>query len=75
MAIIEHQDAAGFRAYLNETENTICGRNPISILLNALQELRDKERHVQFLRYAQSNQVISERDSSVSYAAGAVKIE
>lgn len=36
MKLIENQDAEGFRNYLDETNNTICGRNPISILLESL---------------------------------------
>ncbi|EGD72713.1 MEMO1 protein [Salpingoeca rosetta] len=74
MDIIEKQDAKGFRAYLQECENTICGRNPISILLNALQVLKDRQKEVKFLHYAQSNPCKSTRDSSVSYASAAVLI-
>ena len=34
MGLIEALDPMGFSAYLEETQNTICGRRPISILLN-----------------------------------------
>ena len=34
MGLIESLDPLGFSAYLEETQNTICGRRPISILLN-----------------------------------------
>ena len=34
MGLIEALDPMGFSAYLDETQNTICGRRPISILLN-----------------------------------------
>ena len=34
MALIEKHDAKGFEDYLSETDNTICGRNPIMVLLN-----------------------------------------
>ena len=38
MALIEKHDAKGFESYLNETDNTICGRNPIMVLLNVNKE-------------------------------------
>ena len=34
MARIESLDPHAFSAYLNETQNTICGRHPIAVLLN-----------------------------------------
>jgi len=34
MTLIENHDPKGFTKYLDETDNTICGRNPILILLN-----------------------------------------
>lgn len=34
MELIEKHDTKGFQKYLDETDNTICGRNPILILLN-----------------------------------------
>jgi AmmeMemoRadiSam system protein B len=34
MALIEAQEPAAFEGYLKRTENTICGRNPISVLLH-----------------------------------------
>lgn len=33
MAYIEALDLAGFYKYLNDTENTICGRNPICVFM------------------------------------------
>lgn len=35
MALIEAGDAGAFEAYIERTGNTICGRNPISLLLRA----------------------------------------
>ena len=35
--LIEALDAVGFAAYLKRTRNTICGRHPIAVLLNAIQ--------------------------------------
>ena len=40
MDIIERIDVKGFRAYLKQYGNTICGRNPIAVLLSALETLR-----------------------------------
>ena len=34
MTKIEALDPAAFSAYLKETQNTICGRHPIGVLLN-----------------------------------------
>jgi AmmeMemoRadiSam system protein B len=74
MQIIERLDSNEFLEYLNETENTICGRNPISIFLQMVElyhENAENERvNMEFLDYSQSSQVKSEDDSSVSYAAG-----
>jgi predicted class III extradiol MEMO1 family dioxygenase len=36
MAAIESGVADAFRQYLKETQNTICGRNPISVLLQVI---------------------------------------
>ena len=36
MTFIENHDSKGFEKYLDETDNTICGRNPIMILLNVI---------------------------------------
>ncbi|KAJ3416821.1 2-oxoglutarate dehydrogenase complex E2 component [Chytridiales sp. JEL 0842] len=41
MDIIEKMDADGFVAYLKKTGNTICGRHPISVLLRALEHLKN----------------------------------
>lgn len=36
MTIIEKQDPKEFKDYLNKYDNTICGRHPISLLLNVI---------------------------------------
>ena len=38
MQLIEMQTLAGFQQYLKETGNTICGRNPIQLLLAIIEE-------------------------------------
>jgi len=76
MNIIERMDPAGFTHYLKQYGNTICGRHPIGVFLNMVQEMRGATTNgltldLKFLKYAQSSQVRSPRDSSVSYAAAA----
>lgn len=75
---IEKQDAEvrmnevvydqGFRDYIYETENTICGSNCIEIYLRALKASGLKT-ETELLKYAQSNQVVDMYDMSVSYCA------
>ncbi|GAA5898163.1 Mho1p [Sporobolomyces salmoneus] len=63
-----------FAAYLKQTKNTICGRHPIGVLLGALSELEKTQEKMrcEWVRYEQSSQVNSLRDSSVSYASAFV---
>eukprot|EP00301_Raphidiophrys_heterophryoidea_P025609 c8634_g1_i2.p1 GENE.c8634_g1_i2~~c8634_g1_i2.p1 ORF type:complete len:290 (-),score=63.32 c8634_g1_i2:157-1026(-) len=71
MQAIESQNLSTFLSYLNDTHNTICGRNPICVFMQALassQRLWD----VKFVKYAQSSKVVSMRDSSVSYASAII---
>ncbi|XP_033640125.1 protein MEMO1-like [Asterias rubens] len=72
MQIIENLDPSGFRSYLKTHGNTICGRHPIAVLLNAIHTLKTQNGRtmsLKFLNYAQSNQCKSMRESSVSYAS------
>jgi len=69
MNLIENQEVEGFREYLTETKNTICGRNPISIFLSALKQ-SNLNTNTKFVHYSQSGRVTEKFDSSVSYAAG-----
>ncbi|KAJ2414685.1 hypothetical protein GGI10_002218 [Coemansia sp. RSA 2530] len=76
MRAISRLDHAGFRQYLDQTENTICGRHPIGVLLGAISHLfpghpggADNGPQLQFVKYAQSSQVADASDSSVSYAS------
>ena len=68
MELIEKQDANGFRAYLKKYRNTICGRNPISLMLQLIKRSK-LTFNVEFTNYAQSSQCIRISDSSVSYAS------
>jgi AmmeMemoRadiSam system protein B len=72
MACIERQDAAAFSAYLEATRNTICGRHPIGVLLQAMRFSRQKF-ETKFTRYSQSGPIRdARRDTSVSYASATV---
>ncbi|KAJ2740820.1 hypothetical protein GGI20_005599 [Coemansia sp. BCRC 34301] len=76
MRAIARLDHAGFRQYLDQTENTICGRHPIGVLLGAIAHLFPEPARntsngpqLQFVKYAQSSKVNESSDSSVSYAS------
>lgn len=76
MSIIEMLDTTGFTDYLKKFGNTICGRHPISILLNMMDYYRNTSNGVKmslkFVDYAQSSQCRSFSDSSVSYASASL---
>lgn len=77
MEAISALDPVVFNDYLKKTQNTICGRNPISLMLQAAEHFRQMNNHsaeFRFLKYAQSNKCRNVNDSSVSYAAGALFI-
>ncbi|KAH7730789.1 UPF0103/Mediator of ErbB2-driven cell motility (Memo-related) [Aphelenchoides avenae] len=66
-----------FNDYLKKTQNTICGRNPICVMLQAAEHFRQMNNHtaeLRFLKYSQSNKCRTNNDSSVSYAAGVLYI-
>ena len=61
--------------YMKQTQNTICGRHPISVYLNAIVHIQQQNNNQQtytlpFIAYTQSSHCETKRDSSVSYAAG-----
>lgn len=77
MKHIEMQDPGAFAYYLKQTSNTICGRHPIAVWLNAVQSNREAEREsldIKFVMYNQSSKVEKKRDSSVSYASAVARI-
>ncbi len=58
-------------------QNTICGRNPITVLVSLVQHLyKDKEAKPEFtfVRYEQSSRCVTGRDSSVSYVSGVLRL-
>ena len=65
-----------FLGVLQRTGNTICGRHPIGVFMAGLQavngeEVKEaaKEQRFKFIRYERSSDVISVKDSSVSYVS------
>lgn len=70
---ILQKNLKGFDSYIDETQNTICGRNPIRLLINMLADSDVKNRYkVAHLKYDQSEKVQTKYDSSVSYVSMAV---
>jgi AmmeMemoRadiSam system protein B len=80
MDCIERQNAKEFNAYLEKYQNTICGRNPISVLLEMIGHWNDSPPmnsnnrdkiplETLFVRYDQSMKCKTFEDLSVSYAA------
>jgi len=74
MDLIEKLDTSAYYGYLDRYSNTICGRHPIGILLNAIDAIDPNKTGFEFKfhKYAQSSKVIRNDDSSVSYASGAL---
>jgi AmmeMemoRadiSam system protein B len=70
MRVIAGLDPAAFVRYLADTGNTICGRNPITLLLEAVAVNANTEYSVRWVDYYQSSACRRATDSSVSYAAG-----
>ena len=61
-------DLAGFRAHCDETQDTICGRIPIMLLLSVLKQIRPDVKGQVLDRYL-SGDLSGDYASSVSYAA------
>lgn len=73
MDLIEMQRPGAFADYLRETSNTICGRHPISVWLNALRYSM-LTHSVKFVKYDQSEKARSTKDHSVSYASAIARV-
>nr|CAB3263755.1 protein MEMO1 [Phallusia mammillata] len=77
MKLIEALDPEGFYSYLQKYKNTICGRHPIAVMLNAVKTLLSSngiQLQFKFLDYKQSSKCQDDSDSSVSYAAGSLVV-
>lgn len=77
MDIIETLSPNDFTEYLKKYSNTICGRHPISVMLQSVKALQQRGYNMsfKFLKYAQSSKCYSMSDSSVSYASGSLIFE
>ncbi|XP_059611074.1 protein MEMO1 [Phlebotomus argentipes] len=77
MELIESLNPAAFTEYLKKYNNTICGRHPIGVMMQAVHTLQSRGYNMsfKFLKYAQSSQCKSMSDSSVSYASGSLIFE
>lgn len=72
MKHIEMQEPGAFAKYFQQTRNTVCGRHPLAVWLHAISQNKESNVEtldVKFVRYAQSSEVRSMNDSSVSYAS------
>ena len=82
MRHIEMKEPGAFAKYLKETRNTICGRHAIQTWLNAVdhseKNCKDDEDsgalNIEFIKYAQSSNVRSMNESSVSYASAVARL-
>jgi predicted class III extradiol MEMO1 family dioxygenase len=84
MQHIEMKEPGAFAKYLKETRNTICGRHAIQTWLNAVvhSERVGKDNGgndsraliIEFNKYAQSSNVRSMNESSVSYATAIARV-
>ncbi len=80
---IKELDLAGFEAlssvssfqkYLQQTGNTICGREPILLFLQMLEVAKLHHSGWKLLGYSQSNAISVPTDSSVSYLAASLSL-
>lgn len=71
MAAIESREHKQFVEQLEETGNTVCGRHPIGVFMAAVERAQGLQGQgtFKFVRYERSSEVVSLRDSSVSYAS------
>ena len=81
MSAVESGRRKDFLEVLEETGNTVCGRHPISVFMAAVEALEAQsdgnaknkspewQRKMRFVRYERSGEVMSVKDSSVSYAS------
>jgi AmmeMemoRadiSam system protein B len=68
MKLVEQQDAEKFVEYLKDTGNTVCGRHPITVFLEAVKS-SGLNTITKFVQYNQSGKIKNKHDSSVSYAS------
>lgn len=71
MSAITTGSTQSFREVIRGTGNTVCGRHPINIIMEALEEYSQSggKGRFHFLRYDRSSDALTIRDSSVSYVS------
>ncbi|CAG8951028.1 hypothetical protein HYFRA_00006425 [Hymenoscyphus fraxineus] len=75
MKSIEAGTHKSFLKNMRETENTVCGRHPIGVVLAAIDQLREAGKvpadrgYFKFTQYSRSSDPVDASDSSVSYAS------
>lgn len=90
MEFISLKQPGAFAKYLKQTRNTICGRHAIQTWLHAVVHSESQQSNhksngskendsdlpmvIDFIKYSQSSQVTSMRESSVSYASGIARV-
>ncbi|OAF66240.1 Mediator of ErbB2-driven cell motility 1 [Intoshia linei] len=73
MNIIKTLNPDAFIKYLEDSKNTICGREAITLMMKIISILNiDNSWKIHFLKYQQSSQVTNFDDSSVSYISAVV---
>jgi MEMO1 family protein len=77
MNAIESGDHKRYLEMLATTENTVCGRHPIGVMMATLEVLEkdvSQRKKFKFVQYQRSNLVEDPADSSVSYGAAYVQL-
>jgi AmmeMemoRadiSam system protein B/AmmeMemoRadiSam system protein A len=69
VAFLSSVDADGFRSYLDETGNTICGRHGLATMLELLPRIAPQARAVLLAQYMSADLPMPSEGSSVSYVA------
>jgi AmmeMemoRadiSam system protein B/AmmeMemoRadiSam system protein A len=69
LELILNKNTEGYEKYLRRTGATICGRNPIAVLMRLME--KDREIRGQLLRYDTSGRMTGDWYNSVSYVAAA----
>jgi AmmeMemoRadiSam system protein B/uncharacterized protein (TIGR00296 family) len=69
VALLSKLDAGGFRSYLHETGNTICGRHGLMTMLELLQRVAPEARATLLAHYMSVDLPGMSDDSSVSYVS------
>lgn len=85
MDVLSTGSTKQWKDYIDETENTICGRKPLAVLLHTIEQVSDGRMiqngfknladrtswgKLQWIGYTQSSKARTVTDSSVSYASG-----